>query len=173
MTDWNIFQRSTTTFAISKIYRLKRKNIGRYTHLNFEEFRATLTREKLSSRRGVYVFGLSRARGKKTPWYIGKTTKTFGDRFKAENHKANTVAAYHGSPFVFFLFPRRGRGDKLAIRDLETHLIQAGYWLNPRLLNDQKKPKYRYKVEGIFPQRKGYAKAQVARDFRSIFGWYW
>jgi hypothetical protein len=149
---------------------LKRKSgFGSNKYIDFDDLRAQLQSHDISDKRGIYVFGLS---GKKfVPWYIGRTHSTYAHRFASNEHRANEIGGMHGSIFFMAVYPKKGKGDARAIGDLEKDLIQDGYWINPKLINDRSTPKFRYKVEGVFPSRQGEARANRARDFRAVFKW--
>jgi hypothetical protein len=93
-----------------------------------------------ASSKGCYVFGL-RSGGGTTPWYVGKTTKTFEQEcFTPDKlHKYNDVLwqGKKGTPVLFFVvFPtKQGRPSKRKITEVEKFLIQTALTKNNQLVN--------------------------------------
>lgn len=129
---------------------------------------------KYSQMKGCYVFALRNGRGA-TPYYVGKTKKSFGEEsfasHKISNHYQPTIARNKGTPVMTFVAidSARGRTPDSTIREVEKYLIQAAYAKNPHLSNIQNLPKEWWSIDGIMNAPRGKPNATIA-DFRSMMG---
>lgn len=97
---------------------------------------------ELGEGRGCYIFALRAGKGI-TPWYVGKTERSF----KSEVFASHKLKYFHeamslyskGTPVLFFLVAPESKSKRLGkhIRDLEEFLIQTARVVNPNLLNKQ------------------------------------
>jgi hypothetical protein len=124
--------------------------------------------DDLAQERGCYVFGM-RSGGGITPWYVGKTTKSYESECFQPHKLVKYSEALHsgvGSPVLFFLVHPRGRGppSKWAIEELETFLIQTAFTRNPKLLNKTKRGIVYWGIQGLLRGRQG-KPSDAARSF--------
>jgi len=130
-----------------------KRKVGRtIAPANATEFWAK--RPALAKNRGCYVFGFRAAKGMK-PVYVGKATKTF-EQETFTDHKRNKyndalADQAKGTPILFFiaLTKKKGPTNKLAIDEVESHLIQLGLKANKNLANDRKTKVPLWSINGI------------------------
>lgn len=116
--------------------------------------------EHFRSKKGCYIFALKAARGY-TPYYIGKTKKSFSEEiFKP--HKLNKYHSafadrLHGKPVFFFVLPpsKRGKVNAKHIAELERFLIQTGANVNPNLVNVRGTKPLGWAINGVIRNGKG------------------
>ncbi|MEW5796295.1 MAG: hypothetical protein AB1772_08020 [Candidatus Zixiibacteriota bacterium] len=97
-------------------------------------------------KQGCYVFALRAGKGA-TPWYVGKSGKSFQQEcfaaHKLVKYSQALFAGKQGAPVLFFV-ALPGKKNKIAVRviyEIETYLIQTAKVANPKLLNkSQSKP---------------------------------
>lgn len=144
----------------------------RITRDHAKEFWAQAGARGVRSKHGCYVFALAAGRGF-SPWYVGKTTKTF-EQEAFQDHKLiyyNDVIfkGHKGKPVMFFV--AKGTGQKRfpenQIDDLETFLIQSAIYKNPALMNKQKTKMGLWGISGVVRGGKGKALAN-ARQFKAM-----
>ena len=107
---------------------------------NVKEFWNDTIAQQMEKKQGCYIFALKAGHGY-TPWYIGKTTKTF----KQESFALHKIKKYNeclwggkkGTPVMFFIaLPgHRNKVPALVIKDIEKFLIQSAALKNPNILN--------------------------------------
>ena len=130
--------------------------------------------EKYKSKKGCYVFAL-RNGGGVTPYYVGKTKKSFGEEafasHKISHHYQPTITRHQGTPVLTFVAidSARGRTPDSTIREVEKYLIQAAYAKNPRLSNVQNLPKEWWSIDGVMNASRG-KPCKIISDFRSMMG---
>jgi len=129
---------------------------------------------KFEGRFGCYVFAMSAGRGL-TPWYVGKTTKTFKKEVFTP-HKLNyyTLAMMNyarGKPAFFFVAAPKAKGKRnnSMIREVEKYLINLGITANPDLLNKQDASLPDWGINGVVRGGKGKVAAGV-KSFRKMLG---
>ena len=124
------------------------------------------------AKQGCYVFALAVSRGF-TPWYVGKTTKTFREE-ALHDHKLiyyNEVIykGQKGTPVMFFV-ARSGtlkRIPRSQIDELETFLIQSAMYKNPDIKNKQKTKTVLWGIRGVLRGGRGKAPENATR-FKSM-----
>lgn len=129
---------------------------------------------KYKDKKGCYVFAL-RNGGGVTPYYVGKTKKSFGEESfaaqKISHHYQPTIARNQGTPVMTFVAidSARGRTPDSTIREVEKYLIQTAYAKNPRLSNVQNLPKEWWSIDGVMNASRG-KPSKIISDFRSMMG---
>ena len=105
--------------------------------------------EKISSKKGVYIFANKVSHGFK-PIYVGMTKKSFKTEF-FQAHKINKLQDFFDKSLrtklvLFFIVKessRDAKDDNDIIADVESFFIHQAYMANENLLNDRKKdPKW-------------------------------
>jgi hypothetical protein len=111
-------------------------------------------------RRGVYIFAIRASKGF-TPFYVGKTKKSFGKEIFQSHKRVIYCKALNsvekGSPVFFFISEPAARGSAgvKAIDEVETHFIKLAKGANAKLLNKQKMKAPTWGVRGIERGGKG------------------
>lgn len=130
--------------------------------------------QKYKDKRGIYIFGLRAAKGY-TPWYVGKTKRTFENEC-AESHKLQyynqVIAQRKGTPVFFFLFQdtgKRGPNNDSILDHVEKYFIEIALIKNPDLMNRKKTKKPDWSVDGVINSTKGKATKQ-SRAFKAFIG---
>lgn len=149
---------------------------GTSKHISAANVREFWTSEALADVRGAmgcYVFALAVGRGY-TPWYVGKTTKTFEKEattdHKLSNYNEVVFKGHKGTPVLFFVLPKHGeRITPSQIDEAETYLIQTAAYKNPELKNVKKKKYPLWGIRGVVRGGKGRA-GEAARKFRGMLG---
>ena len=104
---------------------------------------------ELADERGCYVFGV-RSGGGMTPWYAGKTAKSFkAEVFTPANRdKYNSALAEFdkGTPVVFLVY-RPGDFDAKHVAGVEKYLIRKCYRRNAEVKNKKDLPVW--EIEGV------------------------
>jgi hypothetical protein len=160
-------------------YELPHDSSGRGTSKRIErshaeEFWAQPELDKIRGKQGCYVFALG-VSGGFTPWYVGKTTKSF----QQESMRDHKLVYYNevvfkgnkGTPVMFFV-ARPGSLTKIPraqIDNLETFLIQTAVFKNPGLKNKKKAVLPRWGIRGVVRGGKGKSSAR-AKVFKSMIG---
>jgi hypothetical protein len=150
---------------------------GRSKRINLDhalEFWALPELDQLRGRFGCYVFALGSGPGF-TPWYVGKTTKSF-EQEALHYHKLvyyNEVVyrGRKGKPVMFFVpvDEVQGKVPKAEINSVETFLIQSAVFKNPDLKNKLKANLSRWGIKGVIRGGKG-NKTTSAKRFKSMMG---
>lgn len=129
---------------------------------------------KYRRKKGCYIFAL-RNGGGITPYYVGKTTKSFEDEsfapHKISHHYQPTVTRNQGTPVMTFIAieSSRGRTPDSTIGAVEKYLIQAAYAKNPRLSNIQNLPKEWWVIDGVMNASRGQP-TKIISEFRAMMG---
>lgn len=121
-------------------------------HIDRKAFKKWLATLPFADSRGVYVFATGEKKPK--PWYVGLTAK---NSFKSECGSKEAlinkmIQGASGSPVLFLLVAPPGWSSKIdaAIDSLETELMRACHWINPELLNTNKKiPTWETFIPGV------------------------
>jgi hypothetical protein len=138
---------------------------------------------ELREKQGCYVFALE-AGGGFTPWYVGKTKRSFYE----ECFKAHKLGKYNdvlcgvqrdgtpgpprkGLPVLFFVAPA---GDVHVVPDavcddVETYLIHAAHEKNPDLPNYTKIKILDWTIAGVYRSHRG-AASTTAQIFGKMMG---
>lgn len=129
----------------------------------------------LGAARGCYVFALA-VSGGFTPWYVGKTTKSFKvevlQDHKLVHYNDVVFSGNKGKPVIFLvaLSGAKGRAiPRAEIDSLETFLIQSAVIKNPKLKNVKKAAYPDWGVRGVIRGGKGNV-PMPARRFKSALG---
>lgn len=134
----------------------------------------------ISDKYGCYIFSTVWGAGSTpvyTPWYVGKTERTFNDEIFTP-HKIDKLVELKeirsrvGKLVVFLISPepRQGRNNPAALDNMETFLIGACYKTNPMLLNRRKLPTSAWNIVGVTDLR-GRGKPKVHEQaVRSMVG---
>jgi hypothetical protein len=129
---------------------------------------------RVEDRIGCYVFAI--AGGSGTPWYVGKTTRSF----RKECFQDHKLLRYNealslspkGKPVLFFLAyrARPGKPPRTAFKELEDFLIDAARAQNSELTNygrDEGQPAW--EIAGVISTSPG-KPSKAARSFRRMIG---
>ena len=118
--------------------------------------------KQILKKQGCYVFALQAGRGA-TPWYVGKSGKSFQQEcfasHKLNRYNAALFAGKQGTPVLFFV-ALPGKKSKVAVRvinDIETYLIQTAKLANPKLLNKSKSKSPKWGISHVVRGGKGKA----------------
>ncbi len=124
---------------------------------------------------GCYV--LARRIGESfTPFYVGQTTKGFArEVFNSYNREGCYLAARkfpRGKMVLFLLIPEdgHGTGQKVAIDELEKHLVARAYSCNKRLLNERLLPSESFEIAGVTNAAPGKPLKEV-QQFKRMLGY--
>lgn len=110
--------------------------------------------KELMDLKGCYVFCM-RSGGGLTPWYVGKTTSSFGEEcfasHKLEKYNQALAIGGKGTPVLLFVVYPQGRGpvSKWVIDEVEAFLIETAYYRNEKLLNKTKRGKKNWGISGV------------------------
>ena len=159
MRDYNVHGPYYVTETKYKVRNGKagRPRTGRHYEVKSEEAQDF---DGLKGRYGCYVFA-TKFGDDFTPWYVGKTTRTF-DKEIFTPHKIGKLDELRelrkrGKLYVLLIAPGRGRGAKnsTATNNMETFLVGACHRVNPQLLNLQKLPKNAWAIVGVTRPKRG------------------
>jgi hypothetical protein len=126
-------------------------------------------------KQGCYVFAVRAARGY-TPWYVGKTNKSFKEECFTDNKlvKYNNVLhpkneKLHGKPVIFFIAPPGGKKKvrKKIVNELETFLIRTAKFTNPKLMNKMNVKLPDWGIKGVIRGGSG-SPTSEARSFSKM-----
>lgn len=139
------------------------------------EFSSLSKRERelrsLSEMRGCYVFAIKASKGY-TPWYIGKTKRSFS-RECFDNDKLvyymDAMADKNGTPVMFFLAVKKPGPLHRVIGRVENHFIQTGFLRNPDLKNKRGKAEQIWGIKGVIQGGQG-NHGKGALEFKKLFG---
>jgi hypothetical protein len=128
----------------------------------------------LKKKCGCYVFGMS-ASGSLTPYYVGKTTRTFEKEcfssHKIEKYNEALCEYKRGRPVMFFVaaLNKKGIANGRVISAIEDFLLQVGLARNEELLNIKGTKKANWSITHVV--RGGFGKPTKAeRKFKSMMG---
>jgi hypothetical protein len=159
--------------------KLQRGGISRFienVHVkHVDEFWSGEEAKKIQNKKGCYIFCLKNGPGY-TPWYVGKTDRTF----KLECFTDNKLKKYNGLlhsgnnqgiPCMFFvtdLQTNRSINSGI-IKDMETYLIQKGVKKNLNLLNIAQTKGTQWGIKGVIDGGKGNA-SKISSKFKTMMG---
>jgi hypothetical protein len=137
-----------------------------------KKFWDTVSAKKIAAKQGCYIFALRAAKGY-TPWYVGRTYKSFGKEAfaidKLNKYNAVPFDGRKGLPVMFFVAPAGNKNNvpNATCDAIETFLIPAAYDKNPKIKNRQKTKIPDWTIKGIVPP--GHA-SKLAGDFKKMMG---
>jgi len=108
--------------------------------------------EELMEKDGCYVFCI-RSGGGITPWYVGKTKRSFKEEIFQDHKKLKYMNALgkveRGSSGFFFVIHPSGKTNASQIDEIETFLIKSCIIKNPNLENDRKTGLDDWYIKGV------------------------
>jgi hypothetical protein len=113
-----------------------------------------------ATKQGCYVFVLKAGRGY-TPWYVGKTTKSFKQECfttdKLGKYNASLFQQQQGRPMLFLVAPggSKNKVPTKIVGDVEGFLTQQGRQENPRIMNKRNARLPEWGIKGVLRGGKG------------------
>jgi len=128
----------------------------------------------MADKRGCYIFAV-RAGGGVTPYYIGKTTRTFREEALNPRNQVEFIqpilAERKGTPVLFLLTSpeKKGRTNKKHIDQLEKFLIQQALLVNEELKNIHGTKLPDWGIRGVYRGGQG-NRSSAAKDLMKCLG---
>jgi hypothetical protein len=150
---------------------------GKAKHIDAEhvkKFWDTDSAKTIAAKQGCYIFALRAAKGY-TPWYVGRTNKSFGQEalglLQLNKYNAVLFDGRKGLPVMFFVAPAGNKNNvpNATCDAIETFLIQAAYAENPKIKNRQKTKIPDWTIAGIVRPKRGPV-SKLAGDFKRMMG---
>ncbi len=127
---------------------------------HMREFAEDLPDRFIMAKQGCYIFALRAGRGA-TPWYIGKSGKSFRQEcftpHKLNKYNRALFEGKRGTPVLYFV-ALPGQKKKISakiITEVETYLIGIAKAANPKLLNVSKTKPPKWGILGVVRSRTG------------------
>lgn len=124
--------------------------------------------------KGCYIFACKAGRGYK-PWYVGKTSNSFGKECMVSHKLQNyneAIKNYKNAPtsVMFFLTKESNPKlvDKRILKELEGFLIKESFKKNSELTNIQNANKPEWIIDGVIRSHRRPNKTEIA--FKKMLG---
>lgn len=125
--------------------------------------------KSIQTEKGIYVFAIKTSKTKKhTPYYIGRTKRTFDSEVFSDRNKLKYIKAVNnyerGYPVLFFVsYPqgKKGQINRKEINEIETFLIKLGAAINKNIENDRKIKGYNWEISGVVNSSKRQKKSEI------------
>lgn len=122
---------------------------------------------------GCYVFFIRAGRGH-TPYYVGKTNKSFVQEAFNDRNLLNffmTALKGKGTPHICFVKcqDKKGPVPSKIIDEVETYLIEKAYAKNKDLINKRKIPNTTWAISGVYRSDPGQPSKDAVK-FKDMMG---